>query len=78
MCNCIETTNTLLAERNTRLMLPITFSGLTNPKEPQRLMVVTEQIESGRGKKKACGMFATYCPFCGEIYKAEEEQEKVS
>jgi hypothetical protein len=30
-----------------------------------RPMIVTDQIESGRGKKKACGVFATFCPFCG-------------
>lgn len=60
-CNCIETVDAMLAERNTRLTQPIVFSDNQAP----RLMIVTEQIESGRGKKKACGMFATFCPFCG-------------
>jgi hypothetical protein len=32
-------------------------------------MIVTEQIEGGRGKKKAVGMFATFCPFCGVRYQ---------
>lgn len=67
-CDCISTVNAMLAERNTKLMLPITFSSLNDPTEPQRLMVVTDQIETGRGKKKAAGMFATYCPFCGVSY----------
>ena len=60
-CNCIETVDAMLAERNTRLTQPLVFSDDQSP----RLMIVTEQIDTGRGKKKACGMFATYCPFCG-------------
>ena len=67
-CGCIDIVNEKLAERNTRLMLPITFSRLNDPNEPPRLMIVTEQIETGRGKSKAIGMFATYCPFCGDAY----------
>lgn len=63
-CNCISTVNTMLAERNTRIMLPIMLGGDQTP----RVMIVTDQIETGRGKKKAVGMFATYCPFCGECY----------
>lgn len=60
-CDCIETVNAMLAERNTRLMLPIMLGTDQTP----RLMIVTDQIKSGRGQKKAVGMFATYCPFCG-------------
>ena len=60
-CACIQTVDAQLAERNTRIMLPIMFS----PDQTERPMIVTEQIEKGRGKAKACGMFATFCPFCG-------------
>ncbi len=60
-CNCIEEVNAKLAERNTRIMLPIMFGADQTP----RPMIVTDQIETGRGKKKACGMFAAFCPFCG-------------
>lgn len=60
-CNCIEAVNEHLANFNTRITLPILFSPDQSPKP----MIVTEQIETGRGKKKAVGMFATYCPFCG-------------
>jgi hypothetical protein len=68
-CDCIDVVNAKLAERNTRLLLPITLSQLANPDEPQRLLVETEQVERGRGKKKACSMFATFCPFCGVAYQ---------
>lgn len=63
-CNCIETVDAKLAERNTRIMLPIMLGRDQTP----RPMIVTDQIVSGRGKPKACGMFATYCPFCGVLY----------
>lgn len=67
-CDCIPVVDKKLAERNTKLLQPITFSSLSDPTEPTRLMVVTEQVETGRGKQKAVGMFATYCPFCGVPY----------
>lgn len=60
-CNCIDTVDAMLAERNTRIMLPIMLGSDQTP----RPMIKTEQIETGRGKKKAVGMFATFCPFCG-------------
>lgn len=62
-CDCIQTVDTMLAEHNTRIMLPIVFGDQT-----PRVMIVTDQIETGRGKKKAVGMFATFCPFCGVKY----------
>lgn len=58
-CNCIDIVNEKLATRNTRLVQAMCFDG-TAP-----LMIETEQIEKGRGKAKACGMFPTFCPFCG-------------
>lgn len=69
-CTCIETVNAKLGPRNTRLTLPIVFNRKEG--EPERLMIVTEQIETGRGKAKAAGMFASYCPFCGTKYQSEE------
>lgn len=60
-CTCIAEVDAKLAERNTRIMLPIMWSTDQTP----RPMIVTDQIETGRGKKRACGMFATFCPFCG-------------
>lgn len=60
-CDCIEAIDGKLAERNTRIMFPI----MLGADQTRRPMIVTEQIETGRGKKKACGMFASHCPFCG-------------
>lgn len=67
-CNCVEEVDQMLAERNTRIMRPIVFS----EDQTFRPMIVTEQVETGRGKKKACGMFATFCPFCGERIKKDD------
>lgn len=64
-CNCIAEVDAKLAERNTRIMQPIILRMPGEDPRAPRPMIVTEQIETGRGKKKACGMFATFCPFCG-------------
>lgn len=66
-CNCIEQVDAKLAERNTRITLPIMGADQT-----ARAMIVTEQIEVGRGKSTAVGMFATFCPFCGAEYPRGE------
>ncbi len=63
-CSCIEMVNARLAERNTRMMLPIMFG----EDQTRRPMIETEQVETGRGKPKAVAMFATFCPFCGTSY----------
>lgn len=60
---CFDEVDTKLAERNTRLTFPIMVFA---PDQIQRPLLQTEQIETGRGKAKAVGMFATHCPFCGE------------
>lgn len=69
MCDCIETVNAKLAERNTRLHEPIFVFG---PDPGRRLFIETERIERGRGKKPKVSMFATFCPFCGEKYPEGE------
>jgi len=61
-CNCIAVFDEKLAAHNTRIMLPIMLGADQTP----RPMIVTDQIKSGRGQKKAVGVFATFCPFCGE------------
>jgi len=54
--------NEVLAGYNTRLTFPIMLGEDKTPKP----MIETEQIEKGRGKRKAVAMFASFCPFCGE------------
>lgn len=67
-CDCIETVNVKLKQYNTQLSQA--WKMTNSPDEG--LMLETEQIETGRGKKKAVSMFLTYCPFCGEKYGSEE------
>lgn len=73
-CNCIAEVNKLLAPANTRLHQPLMmFSG---GKAEEQLFVETEQIEKGRGKKKATAVFARHCPFCGVKITVEDEANK--
>lgn len=65
-CECVDEVDKKLAEHNTRLTKAIVFADRgTNP----NLMLRTEQIETGRGKKKAVSMFLSCCPFCGMKYE---------
>ncbi len=63
-CKCIDKVDAMLSDRNTRIMLPI----MLGADQMARPMIVTDQIQSGRGKQKAVGMFASHCPFCGTKY----------
>lgn len=65
-CQCVEIVNEKLKDRNTRLFQAFTLGAAG---VGDRLMLVTEQIEKGRGKEKPVGMFLTYCPFCGVKYQ---------
>lgn len=60
-CDCIAEIDAQLLERNMRIAAPIMFG----PDQTSRVIIKTEQIEKGRGKKKAASMLSTYCPFCG-------------
>lgn len=68
-CNCVETVDAMLAERNTRLVQALTVRPLRS-----RLMIATEVIEKKRGAR-AVGMFPTYCPFCGVAYDPSKPAE---
>jgi len=69
-CDCRDTINAKLAEHNTRIKHYYTLSGngLGMP-----WPVETEQVEKGRGKKKAMSLFASFCPFCGASLRAKDE-----
>ncbi|WP_319520145.1 hypothetical protein [uncultured Martelella sp.] len=64
-CKCIEIFDEGLAERNTRIAPMLLFHAI----DGVRPHIRTEQIETGRGKKKACSVIPTYCPFCGMKYR---------
>lgn len=74
-CQCRERIDALLAERNTRVMHVFTLGdegfGMPWP-------VATEQVEKGRGKKKASLLFASYCPLCGVPLKPESSAAQQS
>lgn len=63
-CECVETINEKLKPYNTRLTQAMMLQECAHP----GLMLQTDQIESGRGKKKAVSIFLSYCPFCGNKY----------
>lgn len=64
-CSCEDMVDGHLKMRNTRLARALILS------EPSlfRALIETEQVETGRGKPKACSMFASFCPFCGTKYE---------
>ncbi|WP_116791374.1 hypothetical protein [Achromobacter dolens] len=74
-CQCRERIDALLAERNTRVMQVFTL-GVNDFGMPWP--VATEQVEKGRGKKKASLLFASYCPFCGVPVKSESDAAQQS
>lgn len=70
-CKCIDKVNQGLVDNgsNGMLYLPLMIqfdTGKTGASE--RVAVQVDQRETGRGKKKAPTLFATYCPFCGVKY----------
>ena len=66
MCGCIQRIDAELKAAGHNTMLNTTLFG--TPKA----VVATVQRETGRGKKKAHLMLASYCPFCGERYPSPQ------
>lgn len=64
-CDCIEKVDDYLGKKNTRITQALVLD--PNSQSPG-VMIETEQVETGRGKPKAVGMFASHCPFCGMKY----------
>lgn len=68
-CDCYQKANDALREVNTRIeavySLDATRIGMSWP-------ISTVQIEKGRGKQKAYGLIASYCPLCGVSLKKPE------
>lgn len=61
-CSCLTRVNEGLAPHNTRVSL---FFSLDDTRIGQPWPIATSQIETGRGKRKAVALLASFCPFCG-------------
>ena len=68
-CDCYEKTNEALGEHNTRITSYFTFES-NRVRRPWP--IETTQIEKGRGKKKAMGLFASFCPLCGACLRSDD------
>jgi hypothetical protein len=68
MCDCMEKANEALAPHNTRIERIYSLSG---NRVGMPWPISTAQIEKGRGKPKAMGLVASFCPLCGEDLKGE-------
>lgn len=71
MCNCINKINECLSGYNTELDLPVTLTPINhNMQTSQQVIIATCKIDT-KQRKGAVVMFASYCPFCGELYPQE-------
>jgi hypothetical protein len=73
-CTCIADFNKRLEQHNTRIdegLMRINGDWVTRP------TIASEQIERGRGKKKAVRIVPTFCPFCGTPYDQDAASEPV-
>lgn len=61
-CDCRKNADTALAAHNTRIAHYFTLSA---NKVGMPWPIETVQVEKGRGKPKAMGLFASFCPLCG-------------
>jgi len=70
MCNCIETVNEKLSEKNinTRIKVPFLLNDDMSL-AGSKVQIVTEK-ENSDVRKKPVPVFSSFCPFCGEAYKA--------
>ena len=69
MCDCIETVNKKLSEKNlnTRIKVPLLLNSNMSL-QGEKVQIVTEK-ENSDIRKKPVPVFSSYCPFCGEAYK---------
>jgi hypothetical protein len=68
-CGCMEKANAALAKHNTRIEQLFVLSG---DNLGARWPITTVQIEKGRGKPKAMGLVASFCPLCGNKLASTE------
>lgn len=70
MCDCIEVVNKKLSEKdmNTQIKVPLLLNSDMSS-QCSKVQIVTEKADSGV-RKKPVPVFSSFCPFCGEAYKA--------
>lgn len=71
-CSCREKANAALAAHNTRV--EAVFS-LADNRVGMPWLISTVQVEKGRGKPKAVGLYASYCPLCGVSLRKPAEPQ---
>lgn len=69
-CGCYQRVNEKLRDHNTQITPTIL---LDSPYMSMPFPLATSQIETGRGKKKAVGLYASFCPFCGASMRKPKE-----
>lgn len=69
-CTCISDFNKRLEQHNTRI---VQASLRIDGNWVERPTIHREQIETGRGKKKAVTVVPSFCPFCGFRYSGKAE-----
>ena len=70
MCNCISVINGKLEEKNLNTKIKVPFVlGSDMTLGAGTTSVETEKADKAV-RKKPVPVFASYCPFCGESYKA--------
>ena len=72
MCNCIERVNKELEERNLNMEIDVPFT----LSKIERVCVQVSKINP-KGKKPV-RLFASFCPFCGEDYAAEQSVQRTA
>lgn len=68
-CDCYEKANEALVEHNTRIASYFTFE---SNRVGRSWPIETVQIEKGRGKRKAMGLVASFCPLCGACLRSDD------
>lgn len=71
-CDCYKKANDALRAVNTRIEMVYSLDG---NRVGMSWPISTVQIETGRGKPKAMGLIASYCPFCGTSLKKEQAND---
>ena len=73
MCECVKEMNRLLEEANcnTQIKVPFLISNDLSSITTQRVSVEVEKADKSV-RKRPTGVYASYCPFCGEKYSADD------